>query len=342
MAVLSLAGSALAGPIAQGEAVRAATHDDTDIRDESRREHRRFIRWVFGKVTGEAIAPIAPELVLPAERGAREPLIVLVHGLGGGADTWESMRAAFTKNAPELAIAEFRYDSRQPIADSARQLSEKLAAQAGIPIYLVAHSLGGLVARDCVEDPGLDPGNVRSLVLLGVPNGGARMAQLHAAFDLVELVASRPASMSTAAALAREAARRVLADARDDISPDSQLLKDLASRPRNPRVEYHAVAGTGAPLNSEATELIRLGAERAIAKLPESSPVSTKVRELVSDLTELERGSGDGIVATSRARLDGVNTNEVKATHTGLPRDSAVQEMVLRWLRERRKRDLSM
>jgi hypothetical protein len=180
------------------------------------------------------------------------------------------------------------------------------------------------------------------LVLLGVPNGGARHSQLHAAFDLAELAASRPAESRPAAAFAREIARRALADARDDLDPDSQLLHELAARARNPSVEYHAVVGTAGPLTPDASELVRYGAERALTRLPESSPVSTKVRELVSDLTELERGTGDGVLAAARARLAGVDTNEVKTTHTGLPRDPAAQALVIRWLRERRRADLSM
>ncbi|MBL8488552.1 MAG: CHAT domain-containing protein [Rhodocyclaceae bacterium] len=75
------------------------------------------------------------------------------------------------------------YDWRRPLADAADILKGKIdqaaAAQPGQPIRLLAHSMGGLVARTLMEQhPGawqrvLDSGG--SLVMLGTPNHGAHL-----------------------------------------------------------------------------------------------------------------------------------------------------------------------
>lgn len=78
-------------------------------------------------------------------------------------------------------LFEFPYDWRNPNADTARLLKKKIAdiksACACSRVDIVAHSMGGLVARAYVESPsfGFD---VRKLIFLGTPHLGTPSAYL--------------------------------------------------------------------------------------------------------------------------------------------------------------------
>lgn len=74
-------------------------------------------------------------------------------------------------------------DTQQPLTISADRLAELLArvaeAEPGVPIDVLAHSQGGVVARLAVTragERGALPGTVRTLVTLGSPHGGAPLA----------------------------------------------------------------------------------------------------------------------------------------------------------------------
>jgi hypothetical protein len=74
-------------------------------------------------------------------------------------------------------------DSQQSVELSARHLEELLAdvalAEPGVPIDVLAHSQGGVVARLGVEEAGAEgtlPGTVENLVTVGSPHQGAPLA----------------------------------------------------------------------------------------------------------------------------------------------------------------------
>lgn len=127
----------------------------------------------------------------PPEKG----LILFVHGFGGhGARTWQRFPELIQKD-PALAhfdTAVFNYPAYHWLRRPTRPLPRvQLVADAlhteitnrytGYPIIaLVAHSLGGLVARQYLIDRSLDNGltPVSKLVLYGTPNDGTGLANL--------------------------------------------------------------------------------------------------------------------------------------------------------------------
>lgn len=105
-------------------------------------------------------------------------LVIMVHGLFHNAGAWISFRRRF--HAKGYATACFSYASwGTDLEEITRELQEYLREMAernpGRNIHLIGHSLGGLLLRASLG--GMDvPKNVRSLITLGTPFGGSKLA----------------------------------------------------------------------------------------------------------------------------------------------------------------------
>lgn len=140
-------------------------------------------------------------------------------------------------------------DSQQSISDSADRLSELLtqvaAAQPGVPIDVVAHSQGGVVARLAVERSGDDgrlPPSVASLVTVSSPQQGAPLA------SAVVALQHAPGG-TTALSLVRSSGA---ADELDDRRPaigqlaqTSSVVAELQERQVPDRVRFVTIGGSG-------------------------------------------------------------------------------------------------
>lgn len=303
------------------------------------REVRRGIKRGLARLVGgrEPETP-ACSLEIPAPQDPREPVVVLVHGLGGDGESWRHFRTAVAKDAAGLAVCELHYSNELGIdeagAELARRLAEYRREHPKRPVYLVAHSMGGLVARYAIETPGLDPGNVRLLVMLGTPNGGSRLSRLHIAGDLARL-ALHPKDPDRF----ESALRALIGDADGDLKPGSVILDQLNARPRNPAVEYRLALGTRAPLGPKDLESLRDLCRDAASKLGSAAWLAPKLERLADDLDELEDGKGDGAVALRRGELPGVEAVRLDLGHYGLADSPAAHALVFEWLESRRKRD---
>jgi murein DD-endopeptidase MepM/ murein hydrolase activator NlpD len=112
------------------------------------------------------------------KKGAIDDLDAAALGYAAGDDYRFSYRGGTTAENPYTAA-----DTTQDISDSGRRLRDLLlrieAANPGVPIDIVAHSQGGLVARSALSE--VDPADprvpkVNSLVTLGTPHLGAPAA----------------------------------------------------------------------------------------------------------------------------------------------------------------------
>ncbi|MDQ3896245.1 MAG: peptidoglycan DD-metalloendopeptidase family protein [Actinomycetota bacterium] len=172
---------------------RGALHYAEALRPSAHVE--RFADAAYDWVTSRATC--TPEAVPTPKLQARH-ILVRVAGLGSSSEE----AAVDDVDAAALGYAAgdvYRYsyrggttaenayaaaDTTNDIRESARRLGELLirleAAHPGVPIDIVAHSLGGLVARQALTDEA-DPGDrrlpkVSSLVTLGTPHRGAPAA----------------------------------------------------------------------------------------------------------------------------------------------------------------------
>jgi pimeloyl-ACP methyl ester carboxylesterase len=105
--------------------------------------------------------------------------VILIHGIIRSSKSMSALAARLKGDGYETIL--FDYPStRTSIADSAAYLAQVLASLEGIDrIDLVVHSMGGLLVRAYLQAAGAqrDP-RLRRMVMLGVPNQGARMANL--------------------------------------------------------------------------------------------------------------------------------------------------------------------
>lgn len=140
--------------------------------------------------------------VLPTDTDVRpkaddgHPPILLVHGMGGRPGNFVLLRArlawAGRKRVYSVSLA-----GAHSVDDMAARVRDKVAAVAainalpdGARIDVVAHSLGGIVARVAVEDPGTAR-RVRRVVTLGTPHAGTWAARFAGTPNAVQL---RPGS----------------------------------------------------------------------------------------------------------------------------------------------------
>jgi pimeloyl-ACP methyl ester carboxylesterase len=117
--------------------------------------------------------------------------------VGGGASKYHAsgvILLAYLKLKLRLKISGFDadffpFDWRLSIADAGKLLAAAIKAEAAAQVYLVAHSMGGLVARAALPAAGK---KVARLIMMGTPNYGsfAPAQVIRGAYDVVQKIAS--------------------------------------------------------------------------------------------------------------------------------------------------------
>jgi pimeloyl-ACP methyl ester carboxylesterase len=242
-----------------------------------------------------------------AATSPKRPLVILVHGYNSSparnAAILEPIRAA------EYPCAMFAYPNDWEIWESAQRLSEALKEVAqrhpDQQVALVTHSMGGLVARACLEDREFDPGNVGRLVMIAPPTHGTMLAHIAVATDIWEHWLGRADGGPWLRC--RDSIIDGLGEAADDMVPGSAFLAELNSRPRNSEVRYTIFLGTCATISEGEMKWMRRALQKTGDNCPGLSDCAGHVNNLLSDMEELVEGKGDGVVALKRGRLDGVD-----------------------------------
>ena len=271
-----------------------------------------FRRWVRERVwdeDDEARYGLQPERGWQkvAKTAPGRPLVVLVHGFNStparNAAVLDPVRAA------GFPCASFAYPNDWDLREASALLSQQLKAFAKKhpkqSVALVTHSMGGLVARACVEDSELDPGNVTRLVMIAPPSHGTLMAHLAIATDVWEHWLGR--AEGGCWVRCRDSIIDGLGEAADDLVPGSPFLEELNARPRNPKIQYAVFLGTGASVSEDEMDWMRTALQKTSGRCPGFRGCTGKLDGLLSDMEEIVDGKGDGIVAVKRGRLDGVD-----------------------------------
>ncbi len=297
------------------------------LRDE---KHQQELRDYFGAELQELRAMAA------LRRGpAPEKLgnVVVLHGILGAhlaeagetiwLNPWSLLRGEFARLLPGAAKIKAqgllkRYYGRQILAHSERwnvqafaydwrlsldESAQALAAQidkwfpSGVPVHLVAHSMGGLVARAFLA---LRPKHEGRLVMLGTPNRGS--------YSIPQLLHGMHSLLTPLALIDLHHTRdEVLAIIRawagvQEMDPANQRLARLPVDPA--RMIY--IAGAGRSTAVGVRDTARLG-ERAGYEWSQE---------------------GDGTVPHCLGLLDGVPTYYADEEHGGLPGNPQVLEAI--------------
>ena len=246
-----------------------------------------------------------------ADTPVENNLVLLVHGLHSAPESVDEILPEIRRLG--LACGVMRYPNDQPLVDSARLLSAALkqiaTQQPERRVSLITCSMGGLVARAAVEDPELDPGNVDHLIMVAPPTHGSSLARFAFALEIWEYIDNEDQ---------RRAVRRLyqgiedgLGEAGDDLQPGSPFLETLNARQRNPKVRYAIFLGTGGYLTDAMLDSLRKRLEAAGARHRFVQFFGPKLDEYLQDMDEVVRGKGDGAVALTRGRLEGVDDTVV-------------------------------
>ncbi len=305
-----------------------------------KRQVAKRLRERLSGAASDKDRPSAWGLQLPdkwQESDATQPLVLVLHGFNSSPQRFAPLAQALQEQG--FVCGTYSYPDDQPILDSAAMLAHDLteikSRQPGRRVALVTHSMGGLVARAMLEDPEFDPGNVTKLIMVAPPNQGSLLARVGYGTDLLDHAVAEVNRKE----LSRfySAIEDGLSEATVDLQPDSVFLRELNARPRNPRVKYTILLGTGARLTREQVEQLRQGLATAESKSRVVALFARRVDETLADLDEVVRGTGDGAVALKRGRLDGVEDVVIlDFTHlsvlqgTGVAADPAFLEVVKR------------
>jgi pimeloyl-ACP methyl ester carboxylesterase len=262
---------------------------------------------------------------------AAKPVVVVIHGYNSSPEKIHAVVAAV--HDAGFPCGTFAYPNDYAISASAQLLSSELRRFARVHperrVVLVCHSMGGIVARACVEDTLYDPGNVDRLILIAPPNRGTAIAHFAIGTDLWEHWLSRPDGGPWQRV--HDSVVDGLGEAANDLCPDSTFLAELNTRPRNPQIHYSIILGTGARMSEAEMNWIRESVVRKLTKLPGAKDGAERLDAMLSDLDELVEGKGDGVVAVARGRLDGVSDTVVlpfgHLSVTGEPNTAAVRDV---------------
>jgi hypothetical protein len=169
--------------------------------------------------------------------------------------------------------------------------------------------MGGLVVRALIEDPGLDPRNVRQLIMVAPPTHGSILARFGFALDLAEHIANpeRRKEIGLLSAMVEDG----LSEATGDLVPGSPFLARLNDRDRNDEVQYTVFLGTKGLVDEQRMSEIRKRVAAAGLNNRWTQFFGPKVHGWLEDLDEVVEGRGDGVVAVKRGLLDHVEDTVV-------------------------------
>jgi pimeloyl-ACP methyl ester carboxylesterase len=270
---------------------------------------RRLSRVYVAETAPHATAAQARNwgLDAPATIDPGRPLVVLIHGLDS--DRCDCAPLGELIQASGRQVAYFSYPGDQPIDDSAallgRCLKDARSAHPNLAIDIVAHSMGGLVARAYVEGPDYT-GGVDRMILVAPPNHGSSWARYRSLLSIQENLYLRRVNPNWHWTwLVTEG----LGEAGNELLPGSEFLKRLDTQPRRAGVRYTIIAGNHSSVSRAEGN--------CVAQIADWFPTRTRGwwgfrscynrLESAADRYHTETSDNDGPVSLASTRLSGVD-----------------------------------
>lgn len=274
-------------------------------------------RQIAASISPEATTALTSRhgLKLPAKLTTSRPVAVLVHGLDSSDACWVDMVPLLERSGCQVGY--FSYPNDQPLAESGRLLASEIRKarrrRPALKLDLVAHSMGGLVARSFVEGSQYK-GGVRRLILIATPNQGSEFSRGSCCSEIWEHYnhwRNQPGWSWT------WTLTDGLGEAGADLRPGSAFLNDLNARPRREGVQYSVVYGNrncGWRYGANALDCLA-------GAMPGCDMGQCMSRSLssVADRWRSRESAGDGLVSVKSAKLEGVDDQVgVSADHITL------------------------
>jgi pimeloyl-ACP methyl ester carboxylesterase len=231
------------------------------------------------------------------------------------------------------------YDWRVSLEVLAAAFAARLRADPAPAVFVVGHSMGGLIARRALQDPAL--GRVRRLITLGTPHRGS--------FGAVQAIRGTYPVVRRLAALDRQHDAEQLAIRVFSTFPSIHQLLPAAGLARS--TDFFDIANW--PRSGPGPDLRLLEQARAfVGALPATEPrciaISGTHQRTVTGLRLADddfhydiSGAGDGTVPLECAQLAGSDNYFVRCEHSELPRSATIARAVLELLRHGRTRRIA-
>jgi hypothetical protein len=219
----------------------------------------------------------------------------------------------------------FDYDWRRSVLECGRLFATKLQAQRR-PSMIVAHSLGGLVARAALA---LEPAeHVSRIVMLGTPNFGSfgAVQTLRGSYSVVRNIARLDLRHS-----AQDLSRKVFTSfaslyellPHGGIAPDCSLHEPSAWPRSGPRPDSALLRAA-----RDVERHLRPGDERFTVIAGVGQPTVVALERRREDFLYTITTDGDGTVPRAAALLPGTKSYFATATHTHLSREQWIAAAV--------------
>jgi triacylglycerol esterase/lipase EstA (alpha/beta hydrolase family) len=241
------------------------------------------------------------------------------------------LRLRLQLRARGFAVEFHDYDWRRSLAPLGTELAARLRARAPARVAVVAHSMGGLLARAALVEQGLE--HVQRVVLLGTPNSGS--------FAAVQALRGTYAVVRKLARLVPDRSAETLTE---EVFSSFASLYELLPRPPLARGrELFAAASwptLGPRPNPALLDAARDSAVRLAAADERFTCIAGTGAETVTGLARV-RGQfvytltrhGDGTVPAASAVLPGAQAAYARVAHSELTRDPQVAAAVADVLR---------
>lgn len=242
-------------------------------------------------------------------KNAPPDVVLLIHGLDDPGTVWTFLAPELVKQG--YATCVFTYPNDQPIADSARLFASTLQDMRGLGVRrvsIVAHSMGGLVAREVLTNPAFMNGDgaggdaypaVPRLMLLGTPNQGSPMAYFHPVGEARDQIVRAFSGDGLIFGSIFDGA----GEAQIDLLPGSDFLTALNARPNPANTKFTVIAGRASPVSEG--DIPELAAR--VASLWPTQNEADVAEKLSAALADLSAGVGDGCVSIASAQLRGAD-----------------------------------
>lgn len=269
--------------------------------NETREEQRRRIESLLGVPASQW--PVGKGLHLPDHFVAERPSVLLIHGLEASLADLQGLSQASLRSGLQTLL--FDYPNDGPIAVSGRRLHHELAQLAKqfpqLRLAIVAHSMGGLVAREALENCRPPLSFVTDVFLLGTPHQGAALSDGQ---PWLELVFQSLAPESTEWGSVRDG----LGEAAQDLKPGSFFLRTLDPRRRPAGARYHAAIGRRGFVDAAQLSNLRRQLDDRLQQRGASDLQRARLSGFLDRADALCSGKGDGAVTTASAGLAGADS----------------------------------